>query len=571
MIKTLFLHPLGPTLVLALGGLLLTLGRRVRHRVVRGRLDGLSSRFGTWFAMLVVVGATTVLVLLRVPPIRADLRWVWQPLTVAGSTLDWWLNGWNWLLALLILLLTATALLLEDADHAESTRQMDSTRTLWLGAAALAFVFSGNVVTLASCWIALDVALTLRLHPGGSAEPAGRAWSLLSLTGLALLGVLALLGEGGSRNTLAGGPFSQWELGLLWLAALIRAGVYPLHFWLTGPGRTDTGDRVALHLIAPVTGLWLLARVHEVAGPGWLRRPEWAALGTLALLGTALAAWTVREEGWRWRWIVLNRASLVVLAAYVAESTGPQALVWPVVTFSLGGALLAVGQVTRWRWGWRLPVWLGALTLWGLPGTPGFLARSALIFPTDLSTAVPLFGLILVAEMLLVAALWQVAVGNDPLVADSGITQVLGPPHSLAWATLARLGLAMVLVSAPLLAWGIMPGQLANLAGLPVGSTFPTLLWLLVHTRRSVWIGLALSGLVGVGLGLLRRQIFSYMRGWQQGVVTIVSLEWLYRLTAGVLILISGGLRYFAALSEGEGYLGWLALAGLILWVLVRG
>ena len=108
-----------------------------------------------------------------------------------------------------------------------------------------------------------------------------------------------------------------------------------------------------------------------------------------------------------------------------------------------------------------------------------------------------------------------------------------------------------------------MPGQLANLAGLPVGSTFPTLLWLLVHTRRSVWIGLALSGLVGAGLGLLRRQIFSYMRGWQQVIVTIVSLEWLYRLIAGVLMLIGGGLRYFAALSEGEGYLGWLALAGL--------
>jgi len=435
--------------------------------------------------------------------------------------------------------------------------------TLLLGAAALAFVFSGNVVTLASCWVILDAALAFGLRPGDRVEPAGRAWSLLSMAGLILFVVLALLGENGGRVLLISGPFDRVELGLLWVVALIRAGVYPLHYWLTGPGQIEAGDRVALHLIVPTTGLWLLARVHEVAGSEWLRRPEWAALGALALLGTALVAWTTADEGLRWRWIALNRASLVVMAAYVATLAGPGALVWSLVTFSLGCGLLAVGQATRARWGWSLPAWLSALALWGLPGTPGFLARSVLIFPTELPAALPLFAVILVAESLLVAALWQMVVRTEPSAAAT--------PARPGWSTLARLGLATALLAAPLIAWGTAPGQLAHLAGLPAGGAFPTLRWALTNARRSVWIGLALSGLAGVGLGLLRRQIFAQMRGWQRGIAAIVSLEWLYQAIAGIGALAGAGLRYFAALGEGEGYLGWLALAGVVLWVLLRG
>jgi hypothetical protein len=61
------------------------------------------------------------------------------------------------------------------------------------------------------------------------------------------------------------------------------------------------------------------------------------------------------------------------------------------------------------------------------------------------------------------------------------------------------------------------------------------------------------------------------MRGWQSGIVTVVSLEWLYQGIIGVLSLIGSGLRYFSVLGEGEGYVGWLLLAGAILWLLLRG
>jgi hypothetical protein len=326
-------------------------------------------------------------------------------------------------------------------------------------------------------------------------------------------------------------------------------------------------------------------------------------LGALALLGTALVAWVTADEGWRWCWIALNRASLVVMAAYVAETPGPLALVWSLVTFSLGSGLLAVGQAIRTGWRWQLPAWVAGLALWGFPGTPGFLARTVLILPTDLAVAAPLFVIILVAETLLAAALWQAVTGvgiaphavagasaQPPFgMADENLTPSTPPSlpgkgdgglggrifraviSTPTGEDIIRLSLALGLLAAPVIAWGLIPLQLAGLAGLPAGQAFPTLLWLLLHLRRSVWTGLLLSGIAGAGLGLLRKRIFARMRGWQQGITAVVSLEWLYRGIAAGLALAGSGLQYFATLGEGEGYLGWLALAALILWVLLRG
>ncbi|MCX6031439.1 MAG: hypothetical protein NT169_19340 [Chloroflexi bacterium] len=585
IVKTLFLHPLGPACVLSLAGLLLGVADRLTGWQAAQRQARLLAYGRLAWSLVAVAGAMAVMVILRLPPVHGGLRWVWQPLTVAGSALEWRLDGWNWLAGLLILLLTATVLLLDDTAAtrtggllSDSRRTPASAmRTLWLGAAALAFVFSANVITLAVCALLLDGALALRLQPERSRDPAGRAWVFLSVTGWLLLSLLVLLAEDGIREPLTGGTFSGIELGLLWLVALIRAGVYPLHFWLIGSDQPAaqtsavlSPDAVALHLIVPTTGLWLLGRVYEAAGPQWLHRPEWAALGALALLGTALVAWVAEDESWRWRWIALNRASLVVMAAYVAETAGPSALVWSLVTFSLGSALLAAGQAIRAHWNWRLPVWVAALALWGFPGTPGFLARTVLTLgvPTDpslhsgqaLAVAVPLFAIILIAETLLAAALWQAAVGGETATdtRPAGVVVV-------------RLSLALGLLAAPVLAWGLAPVQLAALAGLRAGETFPALPWLLVHVRRSIWIGLILSGVAGAVLGLYRERIFAQMRGWQRGITAVVSLEWLYRAAGAGLALAGSGLQYFATLGEGEGYLGWLALAAVILWVLLRG
>jgi hypothetical protein len=601
IVKSLFLQPLGPALVLALGASLLMLWRwlamrrQARMVALRGS-PGRTAGSDSWFlrlqlpaALLAVFAALILLLILRAIAARPALSWTWQPLTVAGGMLEWRLDGWNWLTAVLILLLTAGAALLgrldvEGAGSGSLTRPDRSgsrlEQTLWLAAAALVFTASGNVVTLASSWILFDAALTWRLRPGEQAEPAARAWSLLSFTAVLLLLVLALLGEGGIKAPLVGRSFDRWELGLLWFAALIRAGVYPLHFWLIGTGKLDRAGRLILGVLAPLLGLWLLARLQAGAPRVWLSRSEWAALGGLALLGSALVAWTEIDDERRWRWIAINRASLVVLAAYLAGSAVPEAMVWSVVTFSLGCALLMVGQTVRAQLGWRIPVWLAVLALWGLPGTTGFLARWAVVYPTDLPLAIPLFGLIMLAETLLMAALWRAARGREAQGASQAAPEPRRPQAVSAlpagriganWSILAKSALAVALLALPLVVWGLHPRGLARLAGWPPTEIFPALGAALMQARKSVWIGLALSAGLGVALGVSRRRIFDGMLGWQRGITEIVGLEWLYRAITFGLGALASALQYFARLGEGEGYLGWLALGVFLLWVLLRG
>ena len=195
MIKALLLNPLGPSLVLALGGLLLWPWRQNRRDPAVGWRS--PNRTAGLLVALVVLLAGIALVQLRSgsPDAVMNLRFAWQPFGMTGGVLAWRVDGWNWFSALLLLCVTITALVLSSDTTTVQNIPGQLRRTLWLAAAALAFVFSDNAVTLACCWVALDGALALRLQPARAVEPAGRAWTIHSLTGLALLAALALLGE----------------------------------------------------------------------------------------------------------------------------------------------------------------------------------------------------------------------------------------------------------------------------------------------------------------------------------------------------------------------------------------
>ena len=211
-----------------------------------------------------------------------------------------------------------------------------------------------------------------------------------------------------------------------------------------------------------------------------------------------------------------------------------------------------------------------------------------------------LFVILIVAETLLVATLWR-ALAPDPLPtarpgealrryrralaglirpAQSGLAaeHQLGQVLQSAWSqrqtllSVAGLGALVVLLAVPTVAWGVAPRQLGSLLSRPTsGLSALPLTQIMAEARRSVWGVLILSGVAGVSLGLLREKIFSGMRGWQEGITWLVGLEWLYQVMALGFGLAGSGLRYFAALGEGEGYLGWLLLAALILWVILRG
>lgn len=573
-IRTLFFHPLGPALILALGGLSFWAISWLTWRFAMARRAAAPDWFRLPLAFAVVAAAAWLWLRIAATPAAHNLSWKWQPLTVAGAMIHWRVDSWNGVVVVIVLLVTAVAMLrvFDDDDPADLPAAGPVERTLWLSAAAVAFICSANMLTVASSWLLLDAFVLLRLWPGRQAEPATRAWSLLMMALPLLLFVLAMLGEAGLPAALVGGRFGRQELALLWLLGLIRVGVYPFHFWLTAPVRASAGRQTIVQLISPLAGLWFLARIQELAGANLTRQPQWAALGVLALLGSALAAWLAEQPTWRWRWIAINRTSVVLLAAYVAGLPGPAAFAWPLIAFSLGSALLAVGRSARGVGELaRLPALLGALILWGAPGTVGFLAHSALIFPTELELAAPFFIVVLVSETLLVAALWE-----SVRSAGSGAAQEPQRARSAGRAVAAsgallRVSLAIVLLAAPALVWGLYPQRLAALGGFALPDGALTLGQLIGAARRSVWIGLGLSAVGGAALGIGRRAILGQMRGWQQIIGEIVSLDWLYRALIAGLRLIGGSLQYFATLGEGEGYLGWLALAGLILWVLVRG
>jgi hypothetical protein len=589
ILKTIFLHPLGPALILALGGAVLAVLRRIARRnavlaqmiVGRPQSEAPKSRLvqvRLLVALLAVLLATALLLYLRTLSPRPVLAWTWQPLTVAGSVLEWRVDAWNWIAAAAILALTGVAALLGEVMMAPAprlrldVRGVDLERTLWLGAAALIFISSNNILTLASTWLILDAALAVRLHldagdasaasTGSMAQASGRAWSALTLSGMLILILVASLGETGIRAGLSAARLTELQIALLWIAALVRAGVYPFHIWLLGGKGVSQANWLPVQLIGATAGLWLLGRVHALAGPDFLRQPEWVALSALALLGTAIVAWTVEDGKERWRWIALNRASLAVMAAYTAAAPGPEALVWSLVTFSLGCALLAAGQATCELVGWRVPALLAALALWGMPATAGFLARRVLVFPTESAVAAPLFAVVMLAEVLLVAALWQ-AVNGDYVRRDP-----VGPPDRRR---LLLLGVTIVILAIPLVGFGLFPRPLAALAGWPPADNANGLIAAIQQTRRSVWIGLLLAAAGGIALGIYRDRLLSQVRGWQAGIATIAGLEWLYAGLAAGFRLAGNGLRYFATLGEGEGYLGWLALAAFVLWVLLRG
>jgi hypothetical protein len=199
------------------------------------------------------------------------------------------------------------------------------------------------------------------------------------------------------------------------------------------------------------------------------------------------------------------------------------------------------------------------------------LPHSAAERPPSVFASLPasllLFGLVLISEILLVAALWELVTGPSEMHQDTASAAASVPRPAVL-----RLGATTVLLAVPVILWGFAPRQPAILAGLVQGSGLPwSLMQALGEARRSVWAGLLVAGAGGALLGWLRPQIFTGMRGWQEGITRVVSLEWLYRGIGLTLGFAGTMLQYFSRLGEGEGYLGWLALAAFVFWVLLRG
>ncbi len=549
--------PLGPAIVLIVGLIaLVSLGRRMSHPRGQRILALLFWGVAAWQ----VLG-------LRLQPVVPVFDRPWRPpFSVSGAHLLWVGDGWNWYVSFLVILLGGVAVILNGLDSyaTQPASRRDLLRNsvtlashLGVLATALLFVGSGNLLTVTLTWVAMDVFILARHAFVPAVASASSARANYS-HGLSLLGALLLLvsllpaGSQGPGQPLQGGQLPGETVFLLVIASAIRAGAYPFHFWLL----SDRPDSIRLseffsgYLVPALCGLWLLGWSIGLGGESMLLRPEFISVGLLALVGSALAAFTATGRGAHTAFVLITSVSLAGLVGLLSPSNGPEALIWPTTAFALGGGLWLVGQRAWREWGWQIPVSVGALALAGVPFTPGFLTQPfvARLLEGQLSVgpAGLFFGIYILAQTLQVAALLRSWGGE------------VREPTGLHFAVVARLVTGSVMLALPLVLAGLFPQVIASLAAMP--SAIPEGLGNppSAVAGPTVWLTLGLPLLLGIVLAMVRPRLGLLQNGWSAAISRLTGLEWLNRLWEWGTVQISTVWDNGLQIVEGAGYIGWL-------------
>ncbi len=557
--------PVGPALVLLIGAVteLLT-GRWLRRP---GWLTGL--------ALFFVAVAAALHMNLRLQPVVPVYSQPWKLFLQIGTNLVWVGDGWNWLIGGLILLLGGIGILLSlndarSASDAAWFRRVHTTLAVHLGvlAAGLLFVESGNLLTAILTWVVLDIMVLLRGAISPEFQTLGVASAQNQTRGLSLVGAMLLLigllpaGPAGPAQPLQGGFLPPETIGLMLLASLIRAGIYPFHLWLLpiDRERVIVSERLLDHMVPVLSGLWLLGWTVDLGAEYVVMQPDILAILILALLCSALAAWTSSDQPNHTTFVLITSATLAALSGALAHAPGPTGMVWPTTAFALGGALWLVGD-RAWRtWGWQVPVSVGALTLAGVPFTPGFLNQPALArLSTTGDIFAVLFGVYCLAQGIQIAALLR-SWGGEPQK-----QRQVGEP-----AAAVRLLTASFVIGLPLAIAGFLPRTLAALASLPAAipptlGNPPT-----VVADLPVWIALVIPLVLGIGLVITQPLYWPLLGDWPAQVNGAMRLEWLFQVIWWLMNRASEFWGNAIRLVEGSGYMGWLMVFLLIGYYLLR-
>ena len=562
-----FVSPIGPALVLLAGAMVeVIVGRWVRRP---GWLTGL--------ALFFVALSVWLFLGLRTEAVVPTFSLPWRPPLQTGANLLWVGDGWNWYISGLILLLGGVGILLDlntpQPAHEGGVRRAHSSLAIHLGvlAAGLLFVGSGNVLTAMLTWVVLDLFTLVRGATRPEIEEEDEpGWNSAQhqAKGLSLLGALLLLigllpaGLTGPGQPLQDGQLPPETVALMLLAALIRAGIYPFHLWLLPSDglRVNVAERLLDHMVPVLCGLWLLGWTVDLGAEYILLQPDILFLLILSLTGSALAAWTAKDQPNHTTFVLITSAGLAALCGALAFRSGPAGLIWPTTAFALGGALWLVGHQVWQTWGWQIPVSVGALALAGVPFTPGFLTQPSLArLLTEGLLFLLLFAGLVLAQSIQVAAMLRSWSSNSPTGEQrlrSGVT--------------VRLLIAVTALAIPLAVVGFFPTATASLANLqdaipPMLGNPPSVIaeWPVLAT---VAIPLALGILLVSNQPSLWRQLGP----WPQRINQVTRLQWMFRLSWWSVNQISLGWGSVVRLVEGAGYIGWVLVLFLMIFLLVR-
>ncbi len=534
-------------------------------------------------ALFFVAMAGLLQLYLRNRPVVPEFSRPWQPVLQQGTNLLWIGDGWNWYVASLMLLLGSAGVLLYDYNRGDQAVTKAQSRltgvnlALHLGmlASGLLFVSSGNLLTAILTWVLMDGLQLARYtfvlhrppihHPPNSHEN-GAEGRINRAQGLSLIGALLLLigllpaGPGGPGQPLQGGVLPVETVVLMLAAAAIRAGAYPFHLWLlpSSTVRMSVSERLLDHMVPALGGLWLLAWAIDLGNEFILLHPVVLTLILLALLGSAVAAWTVTDQPGHTSFVLVTSVGLAGLAGALSPLEGPNALIWPTTAFALGGALWLVGERVWQEWGWQIPVSLGALALIGVPFTPGFLTQPYLARLATLNSLImPFFLTYIVAQTLQVAALLR-SWGTPPR------TDI----PSLRSSRVMGLWVASVVLALPLALAGIYPRAIAALASMPGAIPADAGNLASVVAGPSVWITLGVPLLLGIGVSVIRPRFWRYLGHYPDLLSRFASLEWMAEGGRRSADIMSTLWERIFDLFEGAGYVAWAAVFVLVAFFL---
>jgi len=321
-----------------------------------------------------------------------------SPLAESGlleATLRLESGPWTLFAALLI---TTTALLASLATLGFPTSRGSAALSLLAITACLGASASANLLTLVTCWIALDlVLLGFNAWNATSLADMGRArWRAVVSYLTALAPLFIIITQMRSAETGTDG----WCSYALVVAALVRIGAYPFPYPLSSGKNPPIASAVIAQVASIAAGGTLLARLSPGSSPV---RATMVPVLTIALLITALLAWLTRDSDRVVRRVAANQAVGIALAFYLAPygDTGVAALM--LVNLALCLACIA-GDSRHLPAGDGLRDLAGPLiafaSLSGIPGTAGFAARWRLA-----STALTEWGLYVPLGMALSGAL----------------------------------------------------------------------------------------------------------------------------------------------------------------------
>ena len=165
----------------------------------------------------------------------------------------------------------------------------------------------------------------------------------------------------------------------------------------------------------------------------------------------------------------------------------------------------------------------------------------------------------LVAQTLIVAALTN---RRTPEPEEPGAPPALAP---------AAMVVTLALTAGLALWWGLFPGALARLIGVAPTGVFGSVFSQIANAGILGLITVILPFILGLVLARNDERLFASLRGWQDTVAHIASLDWAYSGASRLSQRLGAALAFLPDLVDGAGQFGWALLILLAAWVLLGG